>query len=47
MRKLACLAVLLAACTNGGNGGGGGGIGVIKLFRAASITGGQVSPNPS
>jgi hypothetical protein len=29
-----------------GNGGGGGGAGVIKIFRAASITGGSVSPAP-
>lgn len=41
------------AAGNGGNangfggGGGGGGAGAIKLFGAASITGGVVSPPPS
>ena len=33
--------------TGGGGGGGGGGVGAVKLFQAASITGGVVSPPPS
>jgi hypothetical protein len=28
-------------------GGGGGGVGVIKLYRATSISGGTISPPPS
>lgn len=41
------------AATDGGNaggfggGGGGGGAGAVKLFQAATITGGVVSPPPS
>ena len=30
-----------------GGGGGGGGVGAVKLFQAATITGGTVSPPPS
>lgn len=33
--------------TGGGGGGGGGGVGAVKLFQAATITGGVVSPPPS
>jgi hypothetical protein len=36
-----------AGNSGGGNGGGGGGVGVIKLYRAISISGGAVSPPPS
>jgi hypothetical protein len=35
------------AGTGGGGGGGGGGVGAVKLFQAATITGGVVSPPPS